>query len=44
MNSFRHALSHKVHVYQISAKPGQEVCHNRKLKKKLNCINLQLAI
>ena len=37
-------ISHKVHACQISAKSGQEDRQNRKHTKKLNCINLQLAI
>ena len=33
INGFRHALSHKVHACQISAKSGQEICQNRNHKK-----------
>ena len=44
VDSFRHALSNKVHAGQISAKSGQEVCQNVNTKNKLNCKNLQLPI
>ena len=45
MDGFIHALSHKVDacICQISAKLGQQVCQNREHKKKIDCINLQLA-
>ena len=44
IDSFRHALSHKVHACQISAESRHYVYQNRENKKNINCINLQLVI